>query len=79
MTVAEVKNTGKDISVQHLASVALPREVDLQNFARQQDMVADTIRSMRDQGMFSAQDAGIIIPRWDIGGASGELALYSAQ
>ena len=62
VTVAEVKNTGKDISVQHLASVALPREVDLQNFARQQDMVADTIRSMRDQGMFSAQDAGIIIP-----------------
>ncbi|MGC6529452.1 MAG: PilN domain-containing protein [Candidatus Puniceispirillaceae bacterium] len=62
VTVAEVKNTGKEIIIEHLASVALPRPLDLQNLSRQQDMVADTIRSMRDQGMFSAQDAAILLP-----------------
>ncbi|MGC6535926.1 MAG: PilN domain-containing protein [Candidatus Puniceispirillaceae bacterium] len=62
VTVAEIRNSGKEILVDHLASVSLPRILDLANFSRQQDMVADTIRSMRDQGMFSAQDAGIIIP-----------------
>ena len=62
VTIAELRNNGKEVSVEHLASVGLPRELDLQNFSRQQDMVADTLRSMRDQGVFSAQDAGIIIP-----------------
>ena len=62
VTVAELRNTGKEISIEHLASVAFPRPLDLQNLSRQQDMVADTLRSMRDQGMFSAQDAAILIP-----------------
>ena len=62
VTVAEVRNTGKEVSIEHLASTALPRPLDLQNLSRQQDMVADTLRSMRDKGMFSAQDAGILLP-----------------
>ena len=62
VTVAELRNTGKEVSIEHLASVAFPRLLDLQNLGRQQDMVADTIRSMRDQGMFSAQDAAILLP-----------------
>lgn len=62
VTVAELRNSGKEISVEHLASVAFPRPLDLQNLSRQQDMVADTLRSMRDQGMFSAQDAAILLP-----------------
>ncbi|MGC6516798.1 MAG: PilN domain-containing protein [Candidatus Puniceispirillaceae bacterium] len=62
VTVAELRNAGKEISIEHLASVAFPRPLDLQNLSRQQDMVADTLRSMRDQGMFSAQDAGVILP-----------------
>ena len=62
VTVAELRNTGKEVSVEHLSSVAFPRPLDLQNLSRQQDMVADTLRSMRDQGMFSAQDAAILLP-----------------
>ena len=62
VTVAELRNTGKEVSIEHLASVAFPRPLDLQNLSRQQDMVADTLRSMRDQGMFSAQDAAILLP-----------------
>ena len=62
VTVAELRNNGKEISVEHLASAAFPRPLDLQNLSRQQDMVADTLRAMRDQGVFSAQDAAILLP-----------------
>ena len=44
VTVAELRNTGKEVSIEHLASVAFPRPLDLQNLGRQQDMVADTLR-----------------------------------
>lgn len=62
VTVAELRNNGKEISIEHLASAAFPRPLDLQNLSRQQDMVADTLRAMRDQGVFSAQDAAILLP-----------------
>lgn len=62
VTVAELRNSGKDISIEHLASSAFPRLLDLENLSRQQDMVADTLRAMRDQGVFSAQDAAILLP-----------------
>ena len=62
VTVAELRNNGKEISIEHLASAAFPRLLDMQNLSRQQDMVADTLRAMRDQGVFSAQDAAILLP-----------------
>ena len=62
VTVAELRNSAKEISIEHLASSAFTRPLDLENLARQQDMVADTLRAMRDQGVFSAQDAAILLP-----------------
>ncbi len=62
LTVAEVRHKSNVINVEQLASVGLPRKLDLQNLARQQDMIGDVLRSFREQIGFSAQDAGIFIP-----------------
>jgi len=62
LTVAEVRHKSNVINVEHLASAALPRKLDLQNLTRQQDMIGDAIRGLRDQIGFFAQDAGLVIP-----------------
>ena len=62
LTVAEVRHKSNVINVEQLASVGLPRKLDLQNLARQQDMIGDVLRGLREQIGFSAQDAGLIIP-----------------
>ena len=62
LTVAEVRHKSNVINIEQLASVALPRNLDTQNLARQQDMIGDTLRALRDQIGFGTQDAGIIIP-----------------
>ena len=62
LTVAEVRHKSNVINIGQLASVALPRKLDIQNLARQQDMIGDVLRSLRDQIGFTAQDAGLIIP-----------------
>lgn len=62
LTVAEVRHKSNVINIDQLASVALPRKLDIQNLARQQDMIGDVLRGLRDQIGFSAQDAGMIIP-----------------
>ncbi len=62
VTVAEVRHNSNVINIDNLASAGLPRNLDIQNLARQQDMVVDVLRTMREQSMFSAQDAGIVIP-----------------
>lgn len=62
VTVAEVQHNSNVINIDNLASAGLPRNLDMQNLSRQQDMVVDVLRTMREQGMFSAQDAGIVVP-----------------
>ena len=62
LTVAEVRHKSNVINIEQLASVALPRNLDTQNLSRQQDMIGDTLRALRDQIGFGTQDAGIIIP-----------------
>ena len=62
VTVSEVRTSARDIFIDNLASAALPRTIDLSNISKQVDVVADTLRSMREQGIFAAQDAGIILP-----------------
>ena len=62
LTVAEVRHKSNVINIDQLASVALPRKLDIQNLTRQQDMIGDVLRGLRDQIGFAAQDAGLIIP-----------------
>jgi Tfp pilus assembly protein PilN len=62
VTVAEVRFNANVINIDNLASAGLPRQVDIHNLARTQDMVVDTLRTMHGRDMFAAQDAGIIIP-----------------
>ena len=49
LTVAEVRHKSNVINVEQLASVGLPRKLDLQNLARQQDMIGDVLRGLREQ------------------------------
>ena len=49
LTVAEVRHKSNVINIGQLASVALPRKLDIQNLARQQDMIGEVLRSLRDQ------------------------------
>ena len=62
VTVAEVRHNSNVVNIDNLASAGLPRDLDMKNLSRQQDMVVDVLRTMREQSMFSAQDAGIVIP-----------------
>lgn len=62
VTVAEVRFNSNVINIDTLASAGLSRQLDMHNLARSQDMIIDTLRSMKEREMFAAQDAGIIIP-----------------
>jgi Tfp pilus assembly PilM family ATPase len=62
ITVAEVRHNSNVINIDNVASAPLPRELQVNRLQRQHDMIADILRSMREQGLCSAQDAGIIIP-----------------
>ena len=62
VSVAEIRDTGKTIFIDNLATVALPRRLDLANIHKQSDMISDTLRTMREQGIFAAQDAALILP-----------------
>lgn len=62
VTVAEVRLNSNVINIDNLASAGLPRQLDMHNLSRSQDMVVDTLRTMHERDMFAAQDAGIIIP-----------------
>jgi len=62
ISVAEVRHNSNVINIDNLTSTPLTREVRLNRLQRDLDMVADTLRGMREQGLFSAQDAGLIIP-----------------
>lgn len=60
--VGEIRDSGKNIFVDNLATVALPRKLDFANVHKQADMISDTLRTMREQGMFAAQDAAMVLP-----------------
>ena len=62
ITIAEIEIKSNIIHLENLATAPLPRPVEWQHLARQQDMISDSLRSLRDQGLFAASDAGIIIP-----------------
>ena len=62
VSVAEIRDTGKTIFIDNLATVALPRRLDFANIHKQSDMISDTLRTMREQGIFAAQDAALILP-----------------
>lgn len=62
ITVAEVRQNSNVINIDNIASAPLPCDLQITGIQRQHDMVADTLRAMREQGLFSAPDAGIIIP-----------------
>ena len=62
ITVAEVRHNSNVINIDNIASAPLPRPLEPNRLQRQHDMIADSLRAMREQGLFSAPDAGIIIP-----------------
>ena len=79
ITVAEVLHKSNVINIEQLASIALPRKLDVQNLSRQQDMIGDVLRGLRSQIGFTMQDAGIVIPGGDGGITPVEPALYDGS
>ena len=61
ITVAEVRVKSNVIHIENIATKPLTRNLNFANLPRQHDMVVDALRDMRDQGLFAAADAGIII------------------
>jgi len=62
ITVAETRVKSNAIHIENIVTKPLNRTLNLDNLARQQDMVADALRGMRDEVLFAAADAGIIMP-----------------
>ncbi len=62
VTIAEIEVKSNIIHLENLASAALPRPIEWQHLTRQQEMISDSLRGLRDQGLFAANDAAIIIP-----------------
>ena len=62
ITVAEIRHNSNVINIDTIASAPLARDLQVARINCQHDMIADTLRGMREGGLFSARDAGIIIP-----------------
>lgn len=62
VSLVELRQVGERIDVVNLTSVSLPRLVDFKNIQRSQDMIADAIRSLKNDAKLSAVDASICIP-----------------
>lgn len=62
ITIAEIDIKSNIIHLENLASAPLLRAVEWQHLARQQEMISDSLRSLRDHGVFAENDAEIIIP-----------------
>ena len=62
ITVAEIRHNSNVINIDTIASAPLARDLQVARITRQHDMIADTLRGMREGRLFSARDAGIIIP-----------------
>lgn len=62
VSLVELRFAGDRIDVITLHSVSLPRLVDFKNIQRSQDMIADAIRSIKDEINLTAVDAAISLP-----------------
>jgi hypothetical protein len=61
--IAEIDIKSNIIHLEYLASAPLPRAAERQHLARQQEMILDSLRNLRDQELFAAGDAGTIFQR----------------
>ena len=59
ITIAGIDIKSNIIHLENLASMPLPRAVEWQHLACQQEMIYDSLSSLRDQGLFVASDADI--------------------
>ena len=60
--VSEIRHNSNVIIIDTIASAPLAHDLQVVRITRQHDMIADTLHGMREGGLFSARDAGIIIP-----------------
>ena len=60
-TVAEVRVKSNAIHIENIAAKPMARTLNLDNLPRQREMVADTLREMRNQNLFGAVDVGVIL------------------
>ena len=60
--VSEIRHNSNVIIIDTIASAPLAHDLQFVRITRQHDMIADTLRGMRGDGLFSARDAGTIIP-----------------
>jgi hypothetical protein len=62
ISLAEVQVKTNVIHLENLINLTLARPFDIKQVSRQSDMISESIRGLRDQGLLGARDAGIIIP-----------------
>ena len=60
--VAEIRHNSNVINIDTIGSAPLAHDLQGARITRQHDMIADTLHGMREGGLFSALDAGTIIP-----------------
>ena len=60
--VAEIRHNSNVINIDTIASAPLAHDLQVARITCQHDMISDISRGMHEGGLFSAQDAGIIIP-----------------
>ncbi len=60
--VSEIRHNSNVINIDTIASAPLAYDLQVVRITRQHDMIADTFHGMRESGLFSALDAGTIIP-----------------
>ena len=60
ITIAEIDIKSNIIPLGNLANASLAKSAEWQHLARQREMISDNLRELRDQGLFAADDAGII-------------------
>ena len=60
--VSEIRHNSNVINIDTIGSAPLAHDFRVARITRQHDMIAATLRGMRENGLFSARDAGIIIP-----------------
>ena len=60
--VSEIRHNSNVINIDTIASAPLAHDLQVVRITRQHDMIADTLHGMREGGLFSALDAGTIIP-----------------
>ena len=59
--IAEIDIKSNIIPLGNLANASLAKSAEWQHLARQQEIISDNFCYLRDQGLFAADDAGIII------------------